>query len=321
MLVFPLIGCFRLRLSGLVRVTIFRHQRAAHCFPYLLSLLFEQVRRVCDRRARAHCSCPYRCFSQHRVACSGLTRCSHMQLNAEWALRRKRHGHHHQLLVQDINGARFESLFIKAQKAFIVSGAFSSQLLQPSEILHIKHGINSISRFCIRLFPRMRGTGSEFGLHVSGASGVTSQNAQGMPTFNPLKVTYHCNVDSDDLALIIEERALGTSGGRLSVINDLAGRVSEYPFYNLLQKLASAKQASIFWRNACIPSGIRISSGLCSGVISREASVRMSVSIANPPSKSSSQKTIAPDISCACKAVCLRCFAIARSNSAWALAP
>jgi len=38
------------------------------------------------------------------------------------------------------------------------------------------------------------------------------------------EVTYHCKVDSDDLALIIEERATGTAGGCLSVINDLVGQ-------------------------------------------------------------------------------------------------
>src|ERR1700679_2112179 len=49
---------------------------------HVFSLVFEQVRRVGDRRARAHRGRDYRCFRQHRVICAGLTGCSYMQLNA-----------------------------------------------------------------------------------------------------------------------------------------------------------------------------------------------------------------------------------------------
>jgi hypothetical protein len=41
-----------------------------------------------------------------------------MQLNAVWALRRQRNGDRHQLLVQDIDGAVFERLFIKSPEGF-----------------------------------------------------------------------------------------------------------------------------------------------------------------------------------------------------------
>ena len=38
------------------------------------------------------------------------------------------------------------------------------------------------------------------------------------------EVAYHRRVDPDDLAQIMEERATGTAGGRLSVINDPVGQ-------------------------------------------------------------------------------------------------
>jgi hypothetical protein len=52
-----------------------------------------------------------------------------MQLNAVRTLRCQRDRHRHQLLVQDIDGTGFERLLSKAQKAFIVSGAFLSSFL------------------------------------------------------------------------------------------------------------------------------------------------------------------------------------------------
>jgi hypothetical protein len=72
------------------------------CFAILLSLLFEQVRRVGDRRACPHCRGDYGCFRQHRVICAGLTRCFHMQLNAVRTLRCQRNSYRHQLLCRTI---------------------------------------------------------------------------------------------------------------------------------------------------------------------------------------------------------------------------
>jgi hypothetical protein len=48
---------------------------------HLLSLIFEQVRRMRDRRVRAHRGGDYRCFRQHCLIFAGLTGCSYMQLN------------------------------------------------------------------------------------------------------------------------------------------------------------------------------------------------------------------------------------------------
>ena len=129
---------------GLPHVSL-RHRAATSLLrDILLSLLFEQVRRVRDRRARAHRGRDYRCFRQHRVICAGLTGCSYMQLNAIWALRSQRNGHSHQLLVQDINGTVFERLLVKSPKGFHRFRCILIELLQPSEIFHIKHLVDSI---------------------------------------------------------------------------------------------------------------------------------------------------------------------------------
>lgn len=89
------------------------------------SLIFEHVRRARDRGARPHRGRHNCCFRQHRITCPDLARCSYMQLDAVWALRGQRNGNRHQLFVQDIDS----TLLSNAQKAFIVSGAFSSSFL------------------------------------------------------------------------------------------------------------------------------------------------------------------------------------------------
>ncbi len=52
-----------------------------------------------------------------------------MQLNAVWALCRKSNSNRHELFVQSVDGSRSKCGFIKAQKAFIASGLFSSNSL------------------------------------------------------------------------------------------------------------------------------------------------------------------------------------------------
>jgi len=146
------------------------------CFATLLSLVFEQVRRVSDRRARAHRGRDYRRFRQHRVICAGLTGCSYMQLNAVWALRSQRNGNRHQLLVQDINGTIFERLFVKSPKGFHRFRCILIELLEPSEIFHIKHVVTPFW-VLVRRFRRSEVWGARLVIRLR-ASIVTPQNAR-----------------------------------------------------------------------------------------------------------------------------------------------
>jgi hypothetical protein len=107
-------------------------------------LFFEQVRRVGDRRVCPHCCGDYGRFRQHCVICSSLTRRFHMQLNTVRTLRCQRDGYRDQLLVQDINGTGFERLLIKRPEGFHRIWYILIELLEPSEILHIKHVSDSI---------------------------------------------------------------------------------------------------------------------------------------------------------------------------------
>jgi hypothetical protein len=63
-------------------------------------------------------------------------------------LRRQRNGHRHQLLVQDVDGTLFERLFVKSPKGLHRFGCIFIKLLEPSEVLHIKHVVTPFLVLC-----------------------------------------------------------------------------------------------------------------------------------------------------------------------------
>src|SRR5271170_5402541 len=106
-----------------------------------------------------------------------------MQLNAVRTLRCQRNGHRHQLLVQDIDCALFERFFIEGPKGLHCFRCVCIELLQPSEVLHIKHVANSISVLC-KASPRIRGTGSAFGYTSQGFKSESPKRT-GIAKFDP----------------------------------------------------------------------------------------------------------------------------------------
>jgi len=111
---------------------------------HLLTLLFEQVSRVGDRRARAHRGRDYCCFCQHRVICASLTGCSYMQS--------LQYGHRVvsatataiNCLCKISMAPSLNASLSKAQKDFHRFKCILIEPLQPSEIFHIKHVGDSI---------------------------------------------------------------------------------------------------------------------------------------------------------------------------------
>src|SRR5258708_23838993 len=107
-----------------------------------------------------------------------------MQLNAVWALRSQRNGHSHQVLVQDINGTVFERLFVKSPKGFHRFRCILVELLQPSEIFHIKHVGDSIL-VLNKALPTIRG-GERVGYTSQGFKSDAPKRT-GMAKFDPPK--------------------------------------------------------------------------------------------------------------------------------------
>src|SRR5260370_15781319 len=108
-----------------------------------------------------------------------------MKLDAVGALRLQRKGYRHQLLVQVIDGAVFDRLFVKSQKGFHRFRCILIELLQPSEIFHIKHVGDSILVLG-KALPTMRGMGSAFG-YTSRGFNSDSPKRTGMAKFDPPK--------------------------------------------------------------------------------------------------------------------------------------
>src|SRR5260370_14439330 len=108
-----------------------------------------------------------------------------MKLDAVGALRRQANGYRHQMVVEDNNGSVFERLFVKSPKGFHRFRCILIELLQPSEIFHIKHVGDSILVLG-KALPTMRGMGSAFG-YTSRGFNSDSPKRTGMAKFDPPK--------------------------------------------------------------------------------------------------------------------------------------